>query len=142
MTPTMTPKDLRRFTRKYINTGPGGCWLWMYGKDLCGYGKFKLDGWMQMAHRVAYQHYIGPIPDGLELDHLCRVRGCVNPAHLEAVTHAENMARGAFAMRTHCPQGHEYAGDNLGLWADNARRCRTCRNARERARYHARKAGV
>ena len=141
MTPTMTPKDLRRFTRKYINTGPGGCWLWTAGKNEKGYGTFSLDGEKRKAHRVAYEQYVGPIPDGLEIDHLCRHRGCVNPAHLEAVTHAENMARGANAMKTHCARGHEYAGDNVYRTPDGRRDCRVCVAARGRA-YRARKAGA
>lgn len=81
------------------------------------------------AHRVVYETVVGPVPEGLELDHLCRNRGCVNPAHLEPVTHQENMRRGHWGMKTHCPQGHPYEGDNL-VRDGHSRICRWCRNHR------------
>ena len=137
----MNTKDLRRFTRKYINTGPAGCWLWLNGKNHSGYGIFHLDGKQQKAHRVAYEHYVGVIPAGLELDHLCRHRGCVNPAHLEAVTHAENVRRGGNSLKTHCPKGHEYKDNNLLTRSNGKRDCLTCHRERNRG-WRARKAGV
>ena len=90
---------------------------------------------MALAHRVAYELQVGPIPVGLQLDHLCRVRSCVNPAHLEPVTSAENTRRGLRAMKTHCPQGHPYAGENLLIRPTGQRRCRTCHLAGKRAGY-------
>jgi hypothetical protein len=75
----------------------------------------------------------------VELDHLCRHRGCVNPAHLEAVTHAENMARGAYALKTHCAHGHEFNDENTYRPLTGGRECRVCRANRSRA-YRARKA--
>ena len=119
---------------------------WMNGKYTNGYGKFFLAGAARRAHRVAYEHYIGPIPDGLGIDHLCRVRGCVNPAHLEPVTHAENVRRGDSGkhnrVKTHCPKGHPYKGDNLYRESDSHRRCLVCKRATNLAYYYRQKAGA
>src|SRR6266568_5486930 len=93
----------------------GACWLWTAHVGEDGYGTFSLDGHHQRAHRIAWVLLRGPIPEGLQIDHLCRVRACVNPDHLEPVTQRENILRGEgisalCARRTHCPQGHEYTG--------------------------------
>lgn len=115
------------------------CWLWTASIRNQGYGVF----WPQWrtnvpAHRWAYEQIIGPVPDGLELDHLCRVRNCVNPAHLEPVTHRENMLRGhtfaaANARKSECINGHELSGDNLMPTRANERRCRQCDRERQAA---------
>lgn len=83
------------------------------------------------AHRVAYEEIMGPVPEGLELDHLCRTRSCVNPSHLEPVTHRENMNRGDVATRrkTHCPKGHPYDEENTGIY-NGYRNCRACARLR------------
>lgn len=83
-----------------------GCWLWAGGLDTGGYGRALHLKTSWPIHRFMYVQFIGPVPDGLELDHLCRVRSCVNPEHLEAVTHEENMRRGLWATATHCIRGH------------------------------------
>ena len=121
-----------RVTREYH-------WLWTGGTATNGYGRADVDGRNQAAHRVAYEWLVGPIPTGLELDHLCGVRNCVNPAHLEPVTHKENIARGdtitsRASAKTHCPRGHELAGQNLvpSSLRKGRRDCLTC--SRQRAR--------
>lgn len=121
------------------------CWLWTGTRDHRGYGTIRAPKLRTLrAHRIAFELFRGPIGAGLELDHLCRVRHCVNPAHLEAVTHAENVRRGrAGALKTHCSNGHPVpavsARDHRGL-----RVCPDCAKAsaiRRRARlpiYNAR----
>lgn len=113
----------------------GDCWTWTGRLNEDGYGTFKLDGRSVGAHRLAYELMAAEIPPGLEIDHLCRNRACVNPSHLDPVPHAVNVARGAAhgtfgrgnARKTHCPQGHVYAGENLMVEKCGTRRCRTCR---------------
>jgi HNH endonuclease len=121
----------------------GPCWVWKAFLSH-GYGQF---GRNIAAHRFAYETLVGPIPEGLHLDHLCRVTSCVNPKHLEPVTRAVNLQRGAWGWHiqeqreiTHCPFGHEYAGHNLKLNKDGQRRCRICANEHQ-GRYRAGKFG-
>jgi hypothetical protein len=124
--------------------GWSGCWLWTASLNPTGYGAFGLGGRagrMHVAHRVAYEWIVGKVPAGLELDHLCRDRRCVNPAHLEAVTHRENVRRGngwsgRHARATHCPAGHPLAGRNLSRYElrQGQRKCLACHAERERKR--------
>lgn len=106
------------------------CWLWTAALHN-GYGSFYLPGaGTRRAHRIAYEALVGPIPEGLTLDHLCRNRGCVNPAHLEPVTNKENILRGVGitaenARKTHCVNGHPLEGYNL-MFQPGGRRCREC----------------
>jgi hypothetical protein len=118
----------------------GGCWLWSGSLSTRGYGRIVIRARRYTLHRVLYEALKGPIPVGLELDHLCRVRCCLNPAHLEPVTHKENIERGksitvANAAKTHCVHGHPLSGENLGLTPKGARYCRTCLRERGHARY-------
>ena len=107
------------------------CWLWTAGVNASGYGKFGREPTgPELAHRVAYELLVGPIPDGLVLDHLCRVRICVNPAHLEPVTSGENTRR-ACRGRTHCKRGHEFTPENTYIWG-RSRTCVTCRRQYKR----------
>jgi hypothetical protein len=115
-----------RFLKRVNKTDT--CWLWTGGKYLSGYGKFySHDYQCFLAHRWSYIHFKGPIPDNLHLDHLCSVRLCVNPAHLEAVTLRVNTQRG-FASQTKCRKGHEYANNSFIDW-NGCRRCVICYRA-------------
>jgi hypothetical protein len=127
-----------RFEAKYIPEPNSGCWLWIAAIDpQNGYGRFGdwQDGRTRSfwAHRLSYELYVGPIPDGLVIDHLCRTRCCVNPDHLEPVLHLTNVLRGECGKkreRTHCSRGHEYT-DVTTAWLTSPkgrkwRRCRRC----------------
>ena len=131
-----------RFMDKVSPEPNSGCWLWTAFVNPGGYGTFWMGDKLTMAHRTAYKMFVGEIPDGLELDHLCRVRSCVNPDHLEAVTSQENSQRGKSANRekTHCPQGHEYSAENTYVTPSGHRQCRECQD-RRRAEYRARRKG-
>lgn len=111
-----------------------GCWLWI-GATTNGYGVTSLNGVLYRAHRVFFEATHGPVKMGLQIDHLCRVRSCVNPDHLEAVTQQENIARGDggahWRNKTHCPSGHPYSGDNLYLNSKGYRWCKTCRREQQ-----------
>lgn len=109
----------------------GPCWLWTAWKNSKGYGLFRWDGAGKVpAHRAVWLVSVGPIPDGLQLDHLCRVKACVNPAHLESVTNAENMRR-AKVLRTHCRSGrHPWTAENQLARKDGSVICRPCSNER------------
>jgi hypothetical protein len=119
------PTAKERFWPKVAKTD--GCWLWTASLNNKGYGEFRFQGRTSLAHRVAYELLIGPIPEGLSLDHLCRNPRCVNPAHLEPVTHQENMRRtGPARIQAHCLRGHELKEPNLYVSRRGARSCRAC----------------
>ena len=111
------------------------CWLWTGSLNNRMYGQFSFRGKTTTAHRVAYILFVGEIPDGLCVDHLCRVTKCVNPGHLEPVTQRENVSRGNAGLheriKTHCPKGHIYAGDNLRIH-NNSRKCKQCQKENSR----------
>lgn len=116
-----------------------GCWEWQAARISSGYGEFWLDGKMHLSHRLVYEALIGPIAPGMEIDHLCRNHACSNPAHLEVVTPRQNSLRGTGpsaenAQKTHCPNGHEYAGPNLYVTSKGHRQCRACHRATENRR--------
>ena len=119
------------------------CWLWKGVLSHNGYGRFSIGrGKKAQAHRWAYESIIGPIPDGLHLDHLCRVRSCVNPYHLEPVTNRENILRGegptaVNSRAKECPKGHPYSGENLIVQHGTGRLCRECKNSANRDRRQA-----
>lgn len=132
-------RDVVGRLRAKTASSPGGCWLWMGSLDEHGYGQAQFRGRLGFAHRVAYTLYRGEIPDGLELDHLCRVTACINPWHLEAVTHKENLRRSPLLAEirakrlaiTHCPHGHPYDVANTYIYKGR-RNCRACGNLRRR----------
>lgn len=142
MTAKYTPEEFAEVFWSYVDR-TDGCWLWTGKIDRRGYGKTNRG---RLAHRVAYELSVGPIPDGLQIDHVvargCTNHNCVNPAHLEPVTNAENMRRRSEAQ-THCKHGHEFTPENTYTlnrrngWI--GRMCRTCNLAAQR-RYKARKA--
>lgn len=128
------------FWEKAAPPNENGCVLWLASQKANGYGQFWDGSRMVLAHRFAYEMLVGPVPDGLELDHLCRVRHCVAPAHLEPVTRRENVLRGASpeqlrawqTSKTHCPSGHEYNERNTYV-SGGKRACRACGAARRKA---------
>lgn len=130
--------DIERFVSRLADAD-NGCIIWTGGKTLGGYGMFaastaKSDEKKVMAHRWSYEHYVGPIPDGYDIDHLCRVRACVNPDHLEPVTRAENIRRAA-AVKTQCPAGHDFTTWNTYIRPGTTqRKCKTCARERDNAR--------
>lgn len=158
----VVPPPLERLFARVDKQGPipsyrpelGPCWPWTgYIAVSLGYGTFWLNGTQMGTHVAAYRLLVGPIPAGKELDHLCRVRACVKavaneqgPAHLDPVTHLENMQRSMLPkMRAHldgiCLKGHPLTGENVYVNpASGSRTCKTCKRAYQRARYHNRKA--
>lgn len=116
------------------------CWIYRKKPTNRGYAQFVMsDGTQPGAHRAFYEHHVGPIQDGLTIDHLCKVRRCVNPSHLEPVTRGENVLRGdtitaANTRKTHCPQGHEYSPENTYVCKLGRRACRACHRERQRRR--------
>ena len=160
MTPTDTlPADIARFlvpgepylddlakaeplVAKKITTSDRGCWEWTGSVFYHGYGRIQRRGKSYIAHRYVYKLLIGPIPEGLELDHLCRNRACCNPAHLRPVTRRENqLAPGSQsvsarnARKTHCKHGHEFSPENTIQRSDGGRRCRECARIRDAQRW-------
>lgn len=137
----MRKSALDRFMEKVVwNGDPDECWTWEASKGPTGHGHFWLVPAVRGAYVVSYEWFVGPIPHGLELDHLCENPSCVNPAHLEAVTHKENVLRGNSpqalnARKTHCPKGHALSGRNLYLVpSTGGRQCHACNKERV-ARY-------
>jgi len=151
--PVFTPLQSENFWAKVDKSGD--CWLWTAAKTRDGYGKFNVGRKQVLAHRATYTMLVGEIPDGLEMDHLCRTRHCVNPTHLEAVTTTQNNLRiprelaadGRFLppwvhsgkdVTGYCRNGHEYTESNTYTYKDGRTDCRTCQRA-NKAKAAARK---
>lgn len=140
MTVTVPERVIARILRR-IAEDDNGCWIWP-GALAGGYGHV---GWDEATvhfnartHRALYEHFVGPIPAGLDLDHLCRVRSCCNPKHLEPVTRQVNLLRGETtparrAAVTHCPRDHEYTPENTRVDKKNRRICKQCARLHNRA---------
>lgn len=127
---------IKRFMN-HVEVSGTGCWIWNGATSNGGYGVFRVSGKNHIAHRWLYEEVHGKIPDGVECDHLCRNRICVNPSHIEAVTKLENVRRGESGKwqreKTHCPNGHEYTIENTKYCSSTVRgrkyvvrRCKQC----------------
>lgn len=133
-----------RFITKFVVLGDDACWPWTASLLRNGYGRFGFAaGDIRLAHRVAYEFWIGPVPEGLQVDHVrewgCTMRHCVNPNHLEAVTQRENLLRGngwagLNSRKVRCPRGHDYNAENTLIYSGR-RECREC-NRQACARYY------
>lgn len=127
-----------------LTADAGECWTYRDSDNYVSeYGRFKLFGVEQQAHRIAYRDFGHKLTDEQQIDHLCRNTLCVNPDHLEAVTQTENVRRGKRGHVTHCPQGHEYTPENTVIQKrgeNEARNCRTCLKVSRRGTYLRRKA--
>jgi hypothetical protein len=147
--------SLRGLPRKFIhghhNRNPGvpyriedrgyttPCWIWRWALDKDGYARQWNPGGSNRAHRVFYEEHVGPIPEGMVIDHLCRECACVNPDHLEPVTIRENTLRGeglssVNSRKTHCLRGHAYDAANTYVDPRGERACRTCKREDARRR--------
>lgn len=134
-----TPLDLSELRDRLLaKVTKKDCWHWN-GALNKGYGKISVNNKAKEAHRIAYELFVGQIPEGMVIDHLCRNTRCVNPEHLEPVSHSENVRRGNsgkyWAEKTHCPQEHEYTESNTYIDRKGSRNCRECKNMRRRKDY-------
>ena len=130
---------VENFWSKVSRSGVDCCWEWTGPLNAKGYGRFHANGASEMAHRTAVRLEGRDIPVGMEVDHICRNRRCVNPDHLRVVTHRENLLAGGTiaaiaAARTHCPKGHPLSGKNLGI-RNGKRRCLECDRLRASSAY-------
>lgn len=144
MIPTLDERTMERWELGLLIGD--GCWPWQgLKRHVLGYGGFRINGRVYQASRVSHELYVGPIPEGYHVDHLCRNPPCVNPAHLEAVSCRENVLRGVGtaarnARKTHCIHGHPLTGGNLRVNNRGHRVCVVCNRA-EQARFNSKRRG-
>ena len=137
----MTPgyqrsKRWELFEQSVYKRTPDECWTWTRAHNDQGYGQLWSGGRMVYTHRFAYEHYVGPIPTGYDIDHLCKNTGCCNPFHLQAVTHRENIRRGRAATKTVCKYGHDWTDPrNVYVRRDGRRCCAQCSREQQRKAY-------
>ncbi len=122
---------VNRLLAKCVPVPESGCWLWLDHTERGGYGMIWYGKGKVLAHRLSYECFVGSIPKGMQLDHLCRVRCCINPYHLEPVTAKVNVQRSsgiaaANMAKTHCVKGHEFTKDNTYITTRGERSCREC----------------
>lgn len=134
----LAPTLLERYADRLVEDPETGCINWTGQVVNWGYGRVTIDRKVYAVHRVFYEIFKGPIPEGMQVDHICRNRLCQNPDHLQAVTKSENVALGHL-RNTHCPKGHPYEDGNI-IFDNGARRCRTCNREKCRNRYWLRRA--
>lgn len=127
--------DPKALIHSRVTVSASGCWIWTRGRHGFGYGILRMGGKTVLAHRLSYETFVGPIPTDTELDHVCRTPACVNPEHLEAVSHRDNLRRSPVqpstinAAKTHCKRGHAFTDANTYLQGGRMRVCRTCKAA-------------
>lgn len=122
-------ESIREYIERNVVVDANRCWLWQKARDYDGYGQGWIRGTSRKAHRLAYEEWRGEVPAGLQLDHLCRVRHCVNPDHLEPVTNIENIRRGLLGRRwqtDRCIRGHLYIPENTFINTKGSPGCRPC----------------
>lgn len=137
---TFSDEDLKRLKERFLakTNKTDGCWLWVGATGSNGYGQMQFGPRKQQAHRISYQLFVGPIPENLTLDHICRIRNCVNPYHVRPMTMIENSRIGnRFTARPKCHKGHAYTPENTKLYRGYrvCRRCKREKDARLRIKY-------
>jgi len=137
----------RFWSRVDKHASPTGCWIWTAGKLASGYGSFRTNNKAVVAHRYSYEQLVGPVAPGLQIDHICRNRTCVNPDHLEPVSQRTNLLRGISppavnARKSRCPKGHEFTSENTYRYPNGHRKCKQCRDSYKREYDRRRKADL
>jgi hypothetical protein len=131
-----TDDDLKRLKDRFFEKVHWyeGCLMWVGSRSGSGYGQMQFGKRKEMAHRISYQLFVGPIPEGETIDHKCERKLCVLHTHLQPMPMLQNVMLGSKAQNTHCPQGHPFEGHNL-IWNGTSRMCRICKNTNNRKRW-------